>query len=110
MKYKDTELVKYQLCEGENVKIDLDKEGNLFISAPAINHTSMKIGDFVVAGNTVEIEAGRNVHLTTAHPNKLIIGCDLDKEKAIIVRLEKRIENLERVIAKLLKGGSNNAD
>lgn len=104
MKYKDTELKEVQLCEGENIKIYIDKDNNLYISAPELNHTKLKVGDFVVSGNDVEVEAGRNIHLTTAHPNKLIIGCDFDKEKATIARLEKRIENLERIIAKMIKG------
>ncbi len=104
MKYKDTELKSVQICEGENIKIYLDKDKNLYISAPEMNFTNLKVGDFKIAGNEVEIEAGRNIHLTTSHPNKLIIGCDLDREKATIARLEKRIENLERIIAKIIKG------
>lgn len=103
MKFKDTELKDVQICEGENINILLDKENNLYLSAPDINYTRMKVGAFNLSGKEIEIEAGRNVYLTTTHPNKLIIGCDFDKEKATILRLEKRIENLERVIAKLLK-------
>ncbi len=106
MKYKDSNIEEFQLCEGENVKIMLDKDKNLFISAPEITHTKLKVGDFTVKGNEVEIVAGRNIHLTTAHPNILTIGCDLDKEKSIIARLEKRIENMERVIARLIKGST----
>ena len=103
MKFKDTEIKEFQLCEGENIKIYLDKEKNLYISAPEISHTKIKVGEFVIAGNEVELVAGRNIHITTAHPNVMTIGCDFDKEKATIARLEKRIENLERVIAKMLK-------
>ncbi len=103
MKFKDTELKEVQLCEGENIKIYVDKDNNLFVSAPDISHTRLKIGDFTITGNEVEVIAGRNVKLTTAHPNILTIGCDFDKEKAVLARLEKRIENLERIIAKILK-------
>ena len=102
MKLKDKDISKYQLCEGENIKL-LVKDKEFFISAPSINKTNLKVGDFVVSGNEVEIIAGRNVVLTTAHPNQLTIGADLDKEKATILRLEQRIENLERMIVKLLK-------
>lgn len=102
MKFKDKEISEFQLCEGENIQI-FEKDKELFISAPTLNKTTLKVGDFVVSGNEVEIIAGRNIILTTAHPNQITIGADLDKEKATILRLEKRIENLERVVAKLLK-------
>ncbi len=106
MKLKDSDIIDHQLCEGENIKIYVDKYKNIFISAPAMNHTKLKVGDFIVTGNEVEIKAGRNVCLTTSHPNVLTIGVDIDVEKAIIARLEKRIENLERMVAKLIKGQS----
>ena len=102
MKLKDKDISKLQLCPGENVDI-FEKDGEVFISAPSLNKTNLKVGEFIVSGNEVEILPGRNVVLTTSHPNRLTIGVDLDKEKAIIIRLEKRIENLERVIAKMLK-------
>ena len=102
MKLKDKDISKFQLCEGENIKL-LQKDKEVFISAPSINKTTLKVGDFVISGNVVEVIAGRNVVLTTAHPNQLTIGADLDKEKATILRLEQRIENLERMIVKLLK-------
>ena len=102
MKYKDSDIKDFQLCEGENIKIFV-KDKELFISAPEINKTNMKVGGFNIAGNEIELIAGRNIHMTTAHPNILTIGCDFDVEKATIARLEKRIENMERVIAKLLK-------
>lgn len=102
MKFKDKNISDFQLCEGENISI-IERNNELFISAPSINDTRLRHKEFVISGKEIEIESGRNVHITTTHPNKMIIGCDFDVEKATILRLEKRIENLERVIAKLLK-------
>lgn len=102
MKLKDKDISKFQLCEGENIQL-LVKDKEVFISAPSLNKTNLKIGDFNVSGNEVEILAGRNIVLTTAHPNRLTIGADFDKEKAVILRLEKRVENLEKIIAKFIK-------
>lgn len=103
MKLKDTDIAGFQLCEGENIKIYLDKDKNVYVSAPNLNNTNITSGGFSLCGKEIEIKAGRNIHITTAHPNILTIGCDFDVEKAIIARLEKRVENLERMVAKLIK-------
>lgn len=102
MKVRDTDIPEVQLCEGENVKLTVDG-ANVFISAPAVNKTVIKTGAFTVSGDFVQIEAGRDVSITSVHPNKLIIGADFDKERAKILALEERIRNLELALSLLLK-------
>jgi hypothetical protein len=97
-----------ELCAGENVKVQVDPETKqIFISAPAINLTRIKNGPFSIMGEQVIIEAGKNIVINTIHPNKMVIGADISKEQLKILNLESRIENLEKVIATLLKDKKN---
>ena len=93
-----------EICAGDNVQITADADnGRLFISAPNINKTNLKQGPFLLSGEHIEICAGKNIEITSIHPNTLIIGADISKEQLKIIELNKRIENLEKVIAVLLK-------
>jgi hypothetical protein len=94
-----------RLCEGENVKIVVNGETrDVYISAPVTNKTNIKHSEFMLTGDYVEIEAGRNIIITSTHPNKLTIGADFDKDRAKILALEERIINLEKAVASILKG------
>lgn len=93
-----------ELCAGDNVRIQVDPDTKqIFISAPAINMTRLKHGPFSLIGEMVEIEAGPNIKINSVHPNKLIIGADITREQLRILELEKRLENMEKVVATLLK-------
>lgn len=103
MKINDTIIDNVQLCAGENIKITADPETQrVIIEAPTLNNTRLRNGGFVVSGQEIIIDAGRNIVITTAHPNRLIIGVNIDKEIARIIELEKRVENFEKAIALLI--------
>jgi uncharacterized protein YlzI (FlbEa/FlbD family) len=89
-----------EICPGENIKILADK-GKVFIAAPVINQTRLKQGPFFLYGEYIEVEAGPNIQITSAHPNKLIIGADISKETLRIISLEQRVENLEKALVGL---------
>lgn len=91
-----------KLRAGENVRI-VEEGEDVFIHAPALNKMVLKHGPFTIQGSTVEILAGENVKISSAHPDKLSISMNIDKEKARIADLESRISNLEKVIVSLLK-------
>ena len=101
MKIHDTEIKDVQLCEGENIKLVVDGE-RVIVSAPTINHTRIKNGVFSLFAEEIIIEAGRDIVITTSGRNKLIIGANIDKERARIVALETRLKNLETAIAVLI--------
>lgn len=104
IRFKDKKFDEFvQICDGDNICIFTDKDNNIIISAPQINKTNIKNGEFLISGDSVEIEAGRNISITTVHPNKMIIGADFDKENAKIRHLEDRVSNLEKAIALLLR-------
>jgi len=93
-----------EICAGDNVKIQADPETKqIFISSPTLNYTRIKHGPFMVQGEFVEIESGPNIKINSVHPNKLIIGSDISREQLRILELEKRLENMEKVVATLLK-------
>jgi len=90
-----------EICAGENVKILVD--GNkIFISAPALNHTRLKQGPFLLSGSDIEIQAGPNIKISSANPNTLVIGADVSRETLRIIELEKRCQNLELALAGVL--------
>lgn len=91
------------LRAGENIRIVQDGE-DTFIHAPLTNKTTMKQGVFLVQGDAVEVRGGEHIRVTSINPDVLVITVDIDKEKARIVDLERRVKNLEKVIADLLKG------
>jgi predicted RNA-binding protein with EMAP domain len=91
-----------KIREGENIKVVEDGE-DVFIHAPLTNKTTLKHGVFTLQGDAIEILAGEGIQIKTAHPNKMTFSVNMDKEKSRIVTLEKRVENLEKVIADLLK-------
>lgn len=91
-----------KIREGENIKIVEDGD-DVFVHAPLVNKTTLKHGVFTIQGDAVEIVAGEFIKISTAHPNKIIISAQIDKEKARIISLESRVANLEKVITDLLK-------
>lgn len=99
MKINDTEITDQIIREGENVKIVHDPETKQIIIGATM---AIKHGPFTVAGKVIEIQAGSNIRISTASPNKLIIGADFGKETARIKNLEDRVENFEKAIGILL--------
>jgi hypothetical protein len=91
-----------EFLAGENIKITIDGDKTI-ISAPQLSNTNIKNGPFMLSGQCVEIEAGKNIKISTSHPNKMIIEADFAKELVRIVDLETRIASLEKVIASLLR-------
>ena len=91
-----------ELCPGWNVTLTTDDK-KVIISAPNINKTTLKNGPFLLSGEHIVIEAGKNIIISSVHPNKLIIGADISKETLRIVDLEKRVSNLEVALSSLLK-------
>jgi len=87
---------------GQNITVTEDGE-DVFINAPVINKTVMKHGPFMISGDSVEILAGEHIEISSAHPDKLTIKVNIDREKARIADLEKRVENFEKVVASLLR-------
>ena len=96
-----------EILAGENIKITIDGE-KMIISAPNLSNTNIKNGPFTLSGQCVEIEAGKNVKISTSHPNKMIIEADFAKETVRLVDVENRIASLEKVIASLLRKTNDN--
>lgn len=87
-----------------NVKITVDQDNKKIIfSAPTLNHTRLKNGAFEVSGEYVELVAGDNIIIKTAHPNKVIIGSNIDKYIVALLELQKRFDNLEKVVLEHIK-------
>lgn len=104
----ESELVEF--VEGsEQIKLRVD--GNkIIVCANPLNTTNVKVGDFTISGEVLEIEAGIGIRLSTAMPNKLKISAEFDKYtsdmfnvKERMEALEKRMEVIEKAFSSILK-------
>jgi len=93
-----------EIVAGENITITKDPEtGNLIVSAPTLNQSSVKNGEFVISGQVIEIIAGRGIKIETAMPNKIYLSIDINRQIVEIEELKKRFNDLEKVVLTYVK-------
>lgn len=93
-----------EIVAGDNITVTKDPEtGNLIVSAPTLNQSSIKNGEFILRGDTIEIEAGRGIKIDTAMPNHLKISIDINRQIVEIEDLKTRFNNLEQVVLGMVK-------
>lgn len=103
-------IEKVELVAGDAISIVryLDK---IIINSTRSNTTKIKVGDHIIEGDCVEIEAGTGILVETSHPDKIKISFDsygffgnilnkLDKVERDILDIKNRLDVIE-------KGGSN---
>lgn len=92
------------IVSGDNIKITKDPEtGDLIVSAPLLKNSSIKVSDFTISGEVIEIESGRGIKIETVMPNKIKISIDINRQIVEIEELKTRFNNLEKVVLDYVK-------